>query len=735
MLENEKILNDPLPEECPTGLTAEHLGLMDWITNTQMQQLRTSEARLRTILETCGAAIAFADYRGRFSYVNGMFKSMFGYSDDEVLGKHISDLIVVDPAIKVSELEKANPTLNGREDQYRMTYPFKTQGGRVVWGDVHVSILRGASPIDLQTIFVIVDITAQQLLVEQLHHAKNIAEEANRAKSQFLATMSHEIRTPLNGVIGVSDLLMETTLQPKQLEYAQLIKTSGESLLFLINDILDFSKIEAGKLELEETEFNLYELVESVLRILAPKADEGNLELVTTFDRYVPGPMFGDPGRLRQILVNLAGNALKFTKKGGARIHVSLDDIYDTHLRLKFSVRDTGIGIPKERQDRLFQPFSQVDASSTRLYGGTGLGLAICKRLVEMMGGGIHVESDEGKGSEFWFTAKFRCLPPVIHCLRADEYPCVTEKCEYSRGISPECCARSGREVAYLQRVAELHGFRTLVVGRGEIRIPAVIEQLGSWGMAVEQADDAEQAFQRLTEADTDGRPFRLVLIDFVMNDRTSDELVRKIQAHPRLHDTAIICFSPLSVDLLKQDWSNPKNIRCVTKPVGGSILLGAVVQSFFVLPDLVFNCHPEPDDSPQTSVINVLVVEDNPVNRIVVAEILNRAGMKSTLVENGLEAIEILRKIPFDIVLMDCQMPVMDGYEATTEIRKWEKNFARPRRLPIIALTANATSGDEEKCLAAGMDDYCSKPVDKDKLLASIHRWVEQTNPAVMNV
>ncbi len=685
-------------------------------------ELALSEAKLRTILETSMAAISFIDGQGNIIYINKAYKELFGYSESELYGQ--SALLF--SAGTQEDHQGFWSLVEGKTDFHRVTTRLYTKKGETLWVDISASVVRSADPTETQLLSVIVDVTERQRIFEELQQAKNIAETASLAKSQFLATMSHEIRTPLNGVIGISDLLMETPLQPKQFEYAKLIKASGESLLFLINDILDFSKIEAGKFELEESEFNVYDLVEAVLGILASKADEKQLDLIATFDNRVPGPMIGDKGRLRQILLNLVGNALKFTEKGGVRIHVNFENLLDDRIGLKFSVIDTGIGIAKERQYRLFKSFSQVDASAARTYGGTGLGLAISKKLVELMNGDIHVESTEGKGASFWFTAYFKCQPIILKCLKADVYPCITEKRDYCRGNPPQLCARSGREVAYLQKGFELKGLKTLLVGTGDVKIPALIEQMQSWGILVQHVVSPVEALRRLEEEQP---PFRLVIIDFLPNDFEAESLARKIQKEERFKDTALIFLSPLSEDLQQKSWEIPEKIRVITKPICSSLLLDSIIRSFFELPGLYVpvSSVDVPVNGGTNRTIRVLVAEDNQINRIVISEILKKSGLEYTLVENGEQAVEIVREFSFDIVLMDCQMPLMDGYAATENIRQWEKDSLQPSRLPIIALTANATSEDKAKCLAVGMDAYCSKPIDAPKLIGLIQKHLNK--------
>jgi CheY-like chemotaxis protein len=368
----------------------------------------------------------------------------------------------------------------------------------------------------------------------------------------------------------------------------------------------------------------------------------------------------------------------------------------------------------------LFKSFSQVDTSTARVYGGTGLGLAISKKLVELMEGDIHVESEEGKGSTFWFTAHFKCLPLILKCMRAAILPCIAEKRDFCRGNPPQRCARSGREVVYLQRVADLKGLKTLMVGTGEVMIPALLEQMQSWGMSLQCADSAAVAIQYLKEEQE--TPFQLVVIDFSLHDAVSESLIRSIQEDVRLKDIALICLAPLSEDLQQKSWKFSEKVRYVTKPVGCSLLLDSVVRSFYELPGLPVGTTSSIETLPKRS-IRVLAVDDNQVNRIVIAEILKHADMECVVIETGAVAVDSVKNAHYDIVLMDCQMPIIDGYEATERIRRWEKDSLRPVRIPIIALTANVTPEDIQKCFDAGMDGYCSKPVNPTVLFKEIGR------------
>lgn len=651
------------------------------------QKLAESEERFRQIIEYATDIIYRTDRNGNFTYINPVGLTMFGYTEQEALG--MSYLTVTYEKEREHVRRFYLRQAASRTPHTYLEFSAVTKDGRRIILGQNVQLLMSDNRV--QGFLVVArDITEKKQAEETLRQAKEAAESATVAKSLFLATMSHEIRTPMNGVIGMTDLLMQTELTPEQREYTETIRNSGETLLTLINDILDFSKIESGKLELENRPIDLQQLIEDTLDLVAHRAMEKNLDLLYLIDQSVPSYIVGDPVRLKQILLNVTNNAVKFTPQGEVFISVRELSRKNSHTELEFAVKDTGIGIPKEKIDTLFQAFTQVDASTTRRFGGTGLGLAITKRLVEMMNGKVWIESDAGKGATVFFTvlvgtAESSDLPPK----------------KYVKGNIPE-----------------LQGKRVLVVDDNQTNLNILSIQCSVWGMHPRVTTSQREALQWLSAND----PFDLAILDFHMPEMNGVEFAREIRK--MRESLPLILFSSSG----RSEFNNADNAlfaAVVLKPIKHSqfypTLLEVLSGSGKKIPT-----KPQPQQTAVRSIadefpLSILIAEDNPVNQKLAVRLLKQLGYTADVVSNGKEVLSQIRKRQYDIILMDLHMPEMDGLETTREIVHTVDAQIRPK---IIAMTADAMSGDREKCIDAGMDDYLSKPVRLEGLRAMLRAY-----------
>lgn len=684
------------------------------------ESLRTSEERFRSVTQSANDAIITTNSNGSILDWNSGAEKIFGYKGGEITGKEISVIIPqqnieehingIHRTVLDGDLHKIGKTVeliglhkNGNQFPIEISLStWESDSGKFFSGIIRDISERKATEEALERAGA--DLRETNNYLKEATVRANIlaeqAEMANIAKSEFLANMSHEIRTPMNGVIGMTGLLLDTNLNEEQRRYAEIVRTSSESLLGLINDILDFSKIEAKKLDLEMLDFDLSTLLDDLAATFAVKANEKGLELICAADPIVPILLIGDPGRLRQILINLVGNAIKFTHKGEVSVRVSLIVNNEKDVLLHFSVKDTGIGIAEEKIGLLFGKFNQVDASMTRKYGGTGLGLAISKQLAELMGGDAGVKSTEGNGSEFWFTALLGKQPAGTK----------TEKISY----------------------ADLRGTRILIVDDNTTNREILTTRMNSWGMRPVEAKDGPEALEILSRSIKEKDPFRIAVIDMQMPGMDGETLGRRVRTDNRFSEMPMVLLTSLSSKENFQHFKEVGFAAYATKPIR-HLELKTILSTIL---------HESEAEEPNPQSLNkqiiaaemknqfvgrnvrILLAEDNMTNQLVALGILKKLGLNADSVGNGVEAVNAMKTISYDLVLMDVQMPEMDGFEATRQIRNFQSEISN-RWIPIIAMTAHAMQGDRERCLDAGMNDYVTKPVSPKALAEALNKWI----------
>jgi two-component system sensor histidine kinase/response regulator len=657
--------------------------------DTLEKRVEERTAYLNALIENSPLAIMVLDTEQKVQLCNPAFENLFQYTREEVIGKPIEDLIadgdLLVEARKISlQADSIKPfssiTRRRRKDRSVVDVELHTVG-LVVSSEVAGSLA------------IYQDISARKRAEEALQQAKEEAEAASRAKSEFVANMSHEIRTPMNGIIGMTELLLDTEIDAEQREYLNMAKLSADSLLSLINDILDYSKIEAGKLEIEAIDFNLGDNLGDTIKTLSLRAHEKNLELAYDLQPDVPDAIVGDPGRLRQIILNLVGNAIKFTEKGEVVVYVQVDSRTRDDIELHFTIADTGIGIPAEKQTAIFKAFTQADGSMSRVYGGTGLGLTISARLIGYMHGRIWVESEPGKGSRFHFTAHF--------------------------GLQKS----PGRTVLPSDPTT-LRDMRVLVVDDNATNRQILLKMLSNWHANPTAVDSGARAIIALREAHGLGRTYPLILVDAQMPEMDGFVLAESIRKNPEWKTATIMMLSSAGQ---RGDAKRCRELGVaayLTKPVRQRELLDAILIALGTrpageaAPSLVTR-HSLRENSGH---FRILLVEDNAVNQLLAVRLLEKGGHAVAVAGNGKEALATLKKQSFDLILMDVQMPEMDGFEATAAIRNLEKESGK--HSPIIAMTAHSMAGDKERCLEAGMDDYISKPIRPEELIELLGRY-----------
>lgn len=650
--------------------------------------LRTTSEEQNAILNAASSGIVLL--KDRIIYrCNARLEQMMGYSPGEMLGKSTRIWYRDEEAYLNAGKESYGDIWAGK--YHRLEIEFLRKDGTSFWTRMAGHAIDAQNP-DKGSVWIIDDITQERKIAEELHIAKELAEASAQMKSDFLANMSHEIRTPMNAIIGMSHLVLKTELSLRQQDYIKKIQSSSNHLLQIINDILDFSKIEAGKLELEESDFEFESVMENISNLISNKIAEKELELIFDIDSNVPSTLKGDSLRLGQILINYANNAVKFTERGQIIISAKVLKETGNDLMLYFSVSDTGIGIPAEQKNKLFQSFQQVDTSTSRKYGGTGLGLAISKQLAEMMHGDIGVESEYGKGSKFWFTARFK---------------------------------KSSSSIKTLLPEPDLRGRSVLIVDDNEVARRVLEDLLISMTFKTSQVPSGREAILEIQNADRSGTPYEIVFIDWRMPDLDGIETAETIKALKLDHPPKLIMATAYGrEDVIKQaELAGFDDI--LIKPINASTLFDTAIRVISGAQEPEASMQPTPSllisDLEKVKGASVLLVEDNEFNQEVAIGLMEDIGLKVDVANNGQEALEMIAIKPYRLVLMDIQMPIMDGLTATREIRKLEKF----KDLPILAMTANAMQKDKDLSLAAGMNDHLAKPIDPDLLFAALLKWI----------
>jgi len=672
----------------------------------QAMALESSEQRYRLIVETALDAFLEIDPEGLLTDWNAHAERTFGWSRSEAIGKRIDDMIVLDRDQEgTRSLREIFDSKGAAAELRRIEVTARHRDGHEFPAEMTLSEIR----LEQKSLFAafVHDVTERKLAEQEREQAKIAAEAGSSAKSEFLANMSHEIRTPMNGVIGVTELLLDTPLNAQQRDYAETIRDSGAALLTVINDILDFSKVEAGMLALEQVDVDLRDTFEDVARLLAVQAHAKGLEVTAQFDPRLPELLKGDAGRIRQILLNLGGNAVKFTNQGEVSLEIKVLETDERGTLVRCEVRDTGIGIPAARLQSLFEPFMQVDASTTRKFGGTGLGLSIVRRLVELMGGETGVESVEGSGSVFWFTARFA---PVVH---------------------------SGQRLH--SALTRLKGQRVLVVDDNATNRKVLMGQLLLCGTEPVSASSADEALALMRQVRAAGRPFDAALIDHEMPDCDGAQLGRIIVKDESLKSTRLILLTSSGQRGDGQLFADIGFAGYLLKPVTQRdlteclmLVLANEAESWHQRTQPIVTRHALRAQRAQTR-NRILLAEDNLVNQMVARRLLEKLDYRVDVVADGKAAVAAWQTGNYDLILMDCQMPELDGYEATREIRRLENGRAGNdgRRIPIVALTAHAMKGADEQCTAAGMDGYLSKPIDRVLLETTLAGFLGESTGA----